>query len=87
MGAGCVLILGIAITAASVVALVLAILRPPGPNPGSRDMVGLTLAAMTGVLWMLTAWVWWRRRPALALVGTIVALVLGGVAAWLIRGR
>lgn len=85
--AGCLLVFGLVVTAASLVVLVLWTAGPAQVRgrPNSAETVGLCLAVVTGLFWIATAAFWWRRQAVLALVGTVAALVLGGIAAWLIR--
>ena len=87
VGSVIMLVLGLAITAVSLVALVLRWTQPAdaGVPAGSSELLGLSLAVVTGLVWIAAAREWWHRRLATTVAGSVVALVLGAAAAWLIR--
>lgn len=78
---GCLFAFGAGLVLLSLVVFITAAIRQEGPPP--RDaQIGLGLAALTGVIWILAAWTLLRRAMTLTIILAALAVLIGAAATY-----
>ena len=80
------IVFGSAVMAVAAVVLIVQLLAGAA-TPGRTDPLGLLLTIVSGLIWIGSGVLYWRRAWILATITAIVALVAGAFSTWLITGN
>ena len=80
------IVFGSAVVAVAAVVLIMQLLAGAAA-PGYTDPLGLSLTILSGLIWIGSGVLYWRRAWILATITAIVALLTGAFATWLITGN
>lgn len=79
------IVFGSAVVAVAAVVLIMQLLAGAAA-PGHTDPLGLALTILSGLLWVGSGVLFWRRAWLLATMVAIVAFAAGAFATWFITG-